>query len=150
MTHERTISLKKYITRLFEEWKQHGKIVIAVDFDDTISPWKFNSEEDLRYQSEVIKLLHDAHYTGAYIVIFTACNVDRYEEIKQYCAKVGLSIDAINQTPIDIPYGQNGKIYANIFIDDRAGLLESLEILEAALYQYRGYLQGNKNVFDAA
>ena len=32
-----------------------------------------------------------------------------------------------------LPYGNNGKIYANIYLDDRAGLEEALIILEKAL-----------------
>lgn len=141
---------QKYVDRLFDEWKQHGKIIISVDYDDTISPWRFNSEEDLKQQAATIKLLQAAHYTGAFIVIFTACNTDRYEEIKLYCKNIGLTIDAINQNPIDVPYGKNGKIYANVFIDDRAGMLEALDILETAMYKYRAYLEENKNLFDVA
>ena len=28
----------RYLNRLINEWKLHGKIIIACDFDDTISP----------------------------------------------------------------------------------------------------------------
>lgn len=124
----------KYIARLESEWNQHGKIIIACDFDDTISPWKFHNFDF----NKVIEMLKVAQQTGAYIVIFTACNTDRYDEIRKYCADKGLTIDAINETPVELPYGKNGKIYANIFIDDRAGLHESLHILESAMYKVRG------------
>lgn len=53
-----------------------------------------------------------------------------------------MEIDAINENPIPLPYGKNGKVYANIFIDDRAGLNESLQILEFAMYK----IKGSKNV----
>jgi hypothetical protein len=128
----------KYKERLYQEWLQHGKIIIAVDFDDTISPWKFKEEYDLIQLDKTINLLRLAKETGAYIVIFTACNPDRYDEIKSYCASKNLDIDAINITPISVPYGRNGKVYANIFIDDRAGLEEALEILEHVIYAIRG------------
>jgi hypothetical protein len=123
-----------YLERLESEWDQHGKIIIACDFDDTISPWKMH-QTDFK---KVISVLKVAKETGAYLVIFTACNPDRYEEIKVYCAGEGLEIDAINENPIDLPYGKTKKIYANIFIDDRAGLNEALEILEMACYRRRG------------
>lgn len=123
-----------YLDRLIEEWKQYGKIIIACDYDDTISPWKMQSFDFKR----VIEVLKVAKETGAYIVIFTACNTERYGEIKDYCQTAGLKIDAINETPIDLPYGKNGKIYANVFIDDRAGLNEALNILEFAMYKIRG------------
>jgi thiol-disulfide isomerase/thioredoxin len=123
-----------YLERLENEWRQHGKIIIACDYDDTISHWKLKDYDP----SRTIEILKIAKQTGAYIVIFTACNPLRYEEIKSYCASIGLEIDSINETPIDLPYGKDKKIYANIFIDDRAGLNESLNILEFAMYRIRG------------
>ena len=123
-----------YLERLEQEWKQHGKIIIACDYDDTISPWKMKGFDPKR----VIEVLKVAKQTGAYIVIFTSCNEERYQEIEEYCNSQGLEIDAINKTPINLPYGNNSKIYANIFIDDRAGLNEALNILEFAMYRVRG------------
>jgi thiol-disulfide isomerase/thioredoxin len=123
-----------YLDRLVKEWTEHGKIIIAVDFDDTISPWKMT---DFDF-SKVIDILIKAKQTGAYIVIFTACSSERFNEIRNYCSSKGLEIDSINENPIPLPYGQHRKIYANIFIDDRAGLNESLNILEFAMYKIRG------------
>ena len=125
---------RPYLDRLVQEWDQHGKIIIACDYDDTISPWKMHNADFKR----VIETLKKARQTGAYLVIFTACDEQRYAEILNYCQRSGLEIDAINKTPIDLPYGKNAKVYANIFIDDRAGLNESLNILEMATYIIRG------------
>ena len=127
-----------YLERIISEWKQYGKIIIGVDYDDTISPWKMEEVSDF---DRVISILKEAHSTGAYIVIFTACNPDRFPEILEYCKKNNLPIDSINQNPIDLPYGRHSKIFANIFIDDRAGLNESLEILEQAIYRVRAETQ---------
>lgn len=141
--------MNKYSERLLEEWKQHGKIIIAVDFDDTISIYRsdFNKPDIER----TIDLLKRVYLTGAYIVVFTACNIDRYEDIQEYCEKLQIPISAINKTPIDLPYGKNGaKIYANIFLDDRAGLTEALNTLEEALYAYRGYQETLKPATDVA
>jgi thiol-disulfide isomerase/thioredoxin len=123
-----------YLDRLEKEWREHGKIIIAVDFDDTISPWGM---KDFNFD-RVIDLLIRAKETGAYIVIFSACSPERFGEITEYCKLKGLEIDSINENPIPLPYGQHKKIYANIFIDDRAGLNESLNILEFAMYKIRG------------
>ncbi len=127
--------MKKYIERLLTEWEQHSKIIIAVDFDDTIFNWKMN---DYETYSRVIKLLQKCKETGAYIVIFTCSNKDRHGEIEKFCNVNNLKIDGINQNPIDLPYGNEGKIYANIFLDDRAGLDEALDILEKTMYIVRG------------
>lgn len=123
-----------YLERLEEEWRLHGKIIIACDYDDTISPWKMQNQDFGR----VFEVLKFAKETGAYVVIFTACKPERYTEITDYCLQNGLEIDGINKTPIDLPYGNDKKIYANVFIDDRAGLNESLNILEMAMYRIRG------------
>jgi thiol-disulfide isomerase/thioredoxin len=132
-----------YLERLEAEWKQHGKIIVAVDYDDTISPWKLQGFDPKR----TIEVLKIAKQTGAYLVVFTACKADRYPEILQYCESIGLEIDTINKAPIDLPYGNDSKIYANIFIDDRAGLNEALQILEFAAYRIRGSRQ-NIQAFD--
>ncbi len=128
--------LNIYIDRLYNEWKTHGKIIICVDFDSTLSPYQtFNNEVDIE---RTIKLLPICKQTGCYIVIHTACRQDRYDEIKKYCASIGIEVDTINETPIDLPYGKAGsKPYANHFLDDRSALPSSLDILETALYRYR-------------
>jgi hypothetical protein len=122
---------EKYIKRLTNEWLTHKKIIIAVDFDDTISPWKFNSEDDLAFYEYIIEQLIYSKNVGAYIIVFTACDPNRYDDIINYCKSKGLIIDGINKTPVDLPYGKEGsKIYANIFLDDRGGLDEALNILQ--------------------
>lgn len=131
--------MNKYSERLLEEWKQHGKIIISVDYDDTLFPWRkdFNGDDINR----TIQLVQQAYHTGAYIVIFTASDPDRYEEIQKHCEEIKLPINAINKNAIPLPYGNNGKIYYNINLCDRSGLTEALNILEEAMYAYRGYQQ---------
>lgn len=133
----------KYVKRLFEEWKLHGKIILAVDFDDTVSPWKLTTHDEIQ-ESGILNQIKIAQQTGAYIVAFTACNEDRYQEIKNFFSSRGIVLDGINQNPIELPYGNHSKIYANIFLDDRAGLNEALQILNDAMYMYRGYKEGLK------
>lgn len=137
--------LNKYIDRLINEWNQHGKIVIAVDFDSTIYPW--HTIDNVSDRDRTIDLLKKAHHTGAYIVVNTCSNIDRYKEIEDYCKDKGLKIDGINTTPIDLPYGKTGKIYANIYLDDRAGLNESLDILEEAMYHRRSQIEKEDSFF---
>jgi hypothetical protein len=124
----------KYAIRLIEEWRIHGKIIIGTGYDDTLKYWKFNPQEIC---DKVINVLTLCKEIGAYIVIHTSSDEDRYEEIMSFGKSKGLEIDAINKNPINLPYGNNTKIYANIFIDDRAGMEEALEILEFAAYTIR-------------
>ena len=128
--------MNKYKERLYKEWKQHGKIIIAVDYDSTISPWPtIDNQEDIK---KVIELLQIAYNTGAYIVINTCSKPDRYESIQKHCDELKIPIDSININPVELPYGLNGKIYANIYLDDRAGLNEALDQLESVMYMIRG------------
>lgn len=133
----------KYLDRLIEEWNQHGKIIIAVDWDDTLQGWKYSDLNDVIRYNRLWQLLIECRRTGAYIVLFTACNADRHESMLEYARGKGLIVDGINRTPINsIPYGRDGsKIYANIYLDDRAGLEEATALLEKALYLRRSEMQ---------
>lgn len=129
------LKYNKYAKRLIEEWEQHGKIIIGLGWDDTASPWRLN---DTVYCDRVIRLVKVAQEVGAFVVIFTSSNKDRYDQIYAHCALKGLKIDSINENPIELQWGNETKIYANIFLDDRAGLEEALSILEFATYTIRG------------
>lgn len=134
----------KYVIRLRKEWEQHGKIIIAVDYDDTISPWKWSQSE----LQDTINVIKEAQLVGAYVAIFTACSSERYDEIYQYAKSVGIRVDSINQNPINIPYGNSSKIYANIFLDDRAGLEEAKDILRTCIYLQRSYKRSQVHLDD--
>ncbi len=134
---------QKYLDRLINEWAAHGKIIIGVDFDSTISPYHtLDNDEDIK---RAIKVLSDCQAVGCYTVIHTACRPDRYEDILTYCDKIGLKVDTINKTPINMEYGQSGsKPYCNHFLDDRAALPASLDILEEAMYKQRARNYGER------
>jgi hypothetical protein len=133
--------MNKYVERLTKEWIQHKKIVIAIDYDSTVFPWHtIDNKEDM---NRAISILKKASEIGAFLVINTCSDHARYKEITEYCNSIELSIDGINTNPIELPYGKSGKIYANIYLDDRAGLLEALDILEKAMYGYIGYIKTN-------
>lgn len=134
----------KYVDRLVQEWRTHGKIIVSVDFDSTLYPYPtLDNQEDIE---RTIKLVQLAYETGAYIVIFTASAPDRHEEIQAYCEKIKVPINAINENPIALPYGNHGKIYYNINLCDRSGLKEALDTLEAAMYTIRGDKMSNQTI----
>ncbi len=131
--------MERYVDRLVSEWQTHGKIIIAVDFDDTISHFKFNTQEDCNKVIDIIKCAQDI---GAYVVVFTACPKEENENILNFCSNNQLHIDSINENPIPLPFGNNGKIYANIFLDDRGGLNEAIGILSQSIIKIK---QKNEN-----
>jgi hypothetical protein len=117
-----------YLERLLKEWNKHDRIIIACDFDDTIRHWSMTNDFN-----HIISVIKEAQQLGALLVINTASDVDaRRPLIEEYCKDNGLCVDSINENPIDLPYGKWGKVYANIYLDDRAGLNEAINILEYA------------------
>jgi hypothetical protein len=129
------------------EWKTHSKIILAVDYDATISPYHtIDNKEDI---ARTIALIKECQLVGCYTMIHTNCDEKRYQDILAHCARVGLKVDNINRTPIDLPYGKEGsKPYYNHSLDDRAALPASLDILEDAMWKMRAYKSGQRTGFD--
>jgi len=125
------MKINKYpdVERLVNEWVEHDKIVLAVDYDDTIFPWKHRTQEEC---DKTLRLVKWVQITGAYIMIHTASDSNRHVEIKEYCKSKGLIVDSINTNPIKLSYGNSGKPYYNWQLCDRSGLEYSEEILELA------------------
>ena len=133
--------IEVYIDRLTKEWIKHERLIIGVDFDDTVFqygadkrliPWIEKAIDELKLCQEV----------GALITVFTASVTSRYDFIRAHYEKIGLKIASININAAEIVFGNNGrpgdppKIYANIFIDDRAALPQSLQILNLARIRF--------------
>ncbi len=119
--------------RLIEEWKKHGKLIVAFDFDNTVFDYSKNDNSC----SSVIQALRMCREAGFHLVVFTSCNPDRIPEIEDYLQNNDIPYDAINETPAYIPW-QGRKVYYNILLDDRAGLSSALHILRNVLYTVRG------------
>lgn len=111
--------------RLKMEFEKYGKLIIAVDFDDTI----FNTHENEGWvYTGVIETLvrWQSHAT---IICWTASLPERYDFIKGVFKAVGVRLDGINTNAPGIE-DRGPKIYANIYLDDRTfGLNEALDAL---------------------
>lgn len=118
------------LERLVNEWISHDKIVLAVDYDDTIFHWRHTPKERC---NEILDLVKFCKQVGAYIMIHTSTDISRYDEIREYCESKGLKIDSINSNPINLPYGREGKPYYNWQLCDRSGLDYAVEVLEKAV-----------------
>lgn len=113
------------VERLLGEYHEHKKLIVAVDFDDTV----FDYHDKGRTYDGVLDLLRRCQKLGFWIVLFTACAPDKRDEQRAYLTNHGVVIHSINENPIDLPFGNHGKIYFNILLDDRAGLGQAVEIL---------------------
>jgi len=110
--------------RLFEEYEKYNSLVVAFDFDNTVydfhqNGWQFK---------KMIQLLRNLKSIGCYLIIFTA-NKDE-DFVKKYCQQQQIPFDTINENP---PFYQSKsrKIYFNVLLDDRAGLWQVYEDLQA-------------------
>jgi hypothetical protein len=117
------------IRRLVEQHARTPRLILAVDFDDTL----FDFHKKGHVYDRAITAVRAAQNVGFYIVIFTASSPDRYHFIRSHCESIGIRPDGINRNAIKSEFGNDGKIFYNILLDDRAGLGQSLDILEGLL-----------------
>lgn len=117
------------VERLYKEYKQHNSLIIACDCDDTV--FDFHGK-GFSYE-EVWLTLKRCQHLGFHIVAFTGVNPDKYEFVTKHFADNGIKITGINKNPIPLPFGNHGKMYFNILLDDRAGLGQALEILNSVV-----------------
>lgn len=117
------------IQRLYNEWEKHPKLLIACDFDETI----FDFHKKGTNHEMVIALLKKCNELGFYVSLFTASKPERYDFMRRHMTELGVKIDAINENVIELKYGNNGKIYYNILLDDRAGLGQAYTILSSVI-----------------
>lgn len=111
------------VEKLLNVYRTHGKIIVGLDFDDTIFPLDDSQEEICRRVRTLIELLKD-HIT---ICLYTVAD---NQAIKYKLALMkfwDISPDFINESPIKL--GNGDKPYFNILLDDKAGLPYTYELL---------------------
>ncbi len=112
--------------RLIEEYKTHNSLVIAFDFDDTV----YDFHKKGRIYNLVIDLLKELKAINCYLICWTG--QEDLEFVSKYLIENDIPFDAINENP---PFhkSKSRKIYANAFLDDRAGLLQTHNDLKTLL-----------------
>lgn len=134
-----------YVNRLVTEWIKNGKIIIACDLDDTIIPYNEEIKDNCK---KMVDLILECQEHGIIFLINTARSKYQLESAKQQVEELGITVHGVNKMhpEWDKPYGINGKIYANIFLDDRSSFWGSYWILFNALSMFKMYKKnGNKN-----
>ena len=121
-----------YTNRLVTEWLKNGKIIIACDLDDTIIPYNEEIKDNCK---KMVDLILECQKEGIYFLINTARSKDQLQKGKEQVAALGIEVHGVNEmhTEWNRPYGINGKLYANIFLDDRGGFWDTYETLRNAL-----------------
>lgn len=123
--------------RLMSEYMQHKSLIVAVDFDDTVYDFHRAGHD----YGQVLDLVRRCQVLGFHIVLFTGTHPDRYPEQVQYLAERDIDIKFINCNPIPLPFGNHGKMYFNILLDDRSGIGQAFHILSTVVSEIeRGIL----------
>lgn len=117
------------ITRLLKEYETHKRLIVAVDFDDTVFDFHKAGHEYLG----VLSLLRKCKELGFYVILFTGSPRAQWTTQCAHLAMLGVNVDTVNANPIAMPFGNDGKIYFNILLDDRAGLGQAFHVLNETI-----------------
>lgn len=112
--------------RLWQEYLKYGSLVIAFDFDNTV----FDFHNKGASYEQVIKLLWEAHKLEFHLICWTGC--ENETKVNDYLTVNAIPFDSINENPYFYRQkeGDPRKIYYNLLLDDRAGLIESYNLLK--------------------
>lgn len=111
------------LQRLKEIYKEHGHIVVAFDFDETIFPYSGKFKTD-----KVLELAHRCQASGACSMILYTCREgQKLADALEFCFASRLFFDAVNESVT--PGFTCRKPFYNILLDDKAGLPYTYDIL---------------------
>lgn len=126
------------LQRLIEQYQKQDKIIIAYDFDDTVSPCYCANCTEVQ---SVLRMSKEN--LNAYFIVYTSNN--NHIGIKKFLDFHGLPYDAINQNAPFVPFNNpEDKLFYNIFLDDKAGLGEAVRTLKTLnRLVYQGVIKKN-------
>lgn len=119
--------------RLWAEYKKYGSLIVAVDFDDTLYDFHGTGES-----YEMVKqLIRDLYSIGCKIIIWSGS--EDVNTIAAYLKEQNIPWDLINENLQINGNWASGKdsrkVYANVYIDDRAGLVQVYKDLSRLFYE---------------
>lgn len=115
--------------RLLWEYNHYDKLIVGVDFDNTIKPVRNDKSCE-----EIINLLKRCSSDPKVILCLWSICPDGEEQDKiDYCKSLGITIDYINESPFNIGKWTGKKQFFNILLDDRAGLESAYNNLKYVL-----------------
>lgn len=121
-----------FVNRLVTEWLTNGRIIIGCDVDDTIIPYNEEIKDNCK---KMVDLILECQQEGIVFLINTARGEHQLTGVRQEVEDLGIVVHGLNKMhdEWDKPYGLNGKLYANIFLDDRGGFWDTYWTLTNAL-----------------
>jgi hypothetical protein len=121
------------LKKLLEDWQNYERIIVGIDFDSTLVPYRKYEGE---HCDEVCQLIRDLkEVCGTFNILWTA---NKYpDKCAAWCESKGIPIDAVNENaPEAIDYFMREgyeepprKLFFNILLDNVAGLSETFNHL---------------------
>lgn len=111
-----------YYERLKQDYLTHGNLFVAFDYDNTVFDYH---SKGIDY-SEVIDLIRTCKDLGFTLILFTGNEGEKLDTILSDLNNRNIPFDLVNENPLM----ETRKPYYNILLDDRAGLIESYNILK--------------------
>ena len=126
-----------FLHKLIKQYQEHGNIIIAYDFDDTVHD--YCTHEPI---NEIIDLLQQLNKNANVKLICYTSRIDNeIEYVKNFLSNNQIPYTTINE-PVFVEGMTSGKIYYNILIDDKSGIIETYRILN----DFLNYIKENKEI----
>ena len=101
-------------------------MIIAIDFDGTLVDSYSDGDLYLDVPLYTTKLLptlinlKEKYGDCLFYILFTCRHDENLQEVVDVCKYCGLEFDAVNNNYPDLPFETSGKVYADLYIDNRA------------------------------
>jgi hypothetical protein len=115
------------LNQLIDVYEKHGKIIIGVDFDDTVFPFN-KSVANINRCNEVVEIVRDLK-PYSIICLWSVADAKSLVYKEHIMDLYGIKPDYVNDSPLN-NWGDSKKVYFNIQLDDKAGLNETLQVLK--------------------
>lgn len=125
--------MKDLTKKVLNTYEEKGNIIIGVDFDDTIFP--IDPENKLRCDTVVDLLIHLKRSYNITICLFTVADKYGLMYKKELMKYMGIEPDYVNESPVKL-WGEGcAKPYFNLYIDDKSGINEIIEVIKELLVE---------------
>lgn len=109
--------------KLKEVYKEYSTIIVGVDFDDTL----FALNDVYKDTSKAIRQLLLEAKPIITLCLYTVADDQSLKYKIALMEEWGIAPDYVNESPVKL--GNGDKPFFNILLDDKAGLIESFELL---------------------
>ena len=119
------------LCKLLQQYEDHGKIVVGIDFDFTLYD-STKAYTDNAFYDDILSLVKRAQSSGACTLCLWTASGD-VEGVIEATNSVGIYWDYINESPLVFRDPAPRKPHFNLLLDDSAGLGEAVKTLQLFL-----------------